>query len=176
MPDVLQRAIAVGGNDTSGARDDEQTNTPLVLLTYASNRMVRAAVCAHAIQSHARHVRRSGPDAILREVLVTLRRAVAGAIRLAHRALEVHARNGGYAPAEWSRHATEHTLLVLERARNPEEHEQPHPVGAINDAAACLNRAAAATEGRWFDVPTHIADAIGLLLAVFLLACELLDA
>ena len=91
----------------------------------------------------------------------------AGALRLAHRALETHAHQLGYETGAWVARALEraHAQLCgdLERAEQP----------LVDEARRCaiaLTRAIAATAGEAMLVPGELADGLARLLVLYLIA------
>jgi hypothetical protein len=94
----------------------------------------------------------------------------AGALRLAHHALETHAHDLRYEPGVWVERALEHARAQLsgdlEQARRP----------LVNQARRCaiaLTRAIAATAAEAMLVPGELADGLACLLGLYLIATTL---
>lgn len=176
FPDLrtaLVRAVALGGNDTGVSGDDERQLTPTALLAGAVPRLVELGVYAQLVQVHVPDVDPGSP--MMRAVLQALRGSAAGALRLTHRCLEVHARNVGYAPAVWVENAVEAAFLALEAARSNDD-GSPSPLGQARAAARHVSEALIACEQSRMDVPSALGPALACVLPLFVLASELLDA
>jgi hypothetical protein len=95
---------------------------------------------------------------------------VAGALRLAHRALETHAHHVGYDLGVWVERARERACAQL--SGDLEREEQPLTDQARRCAIA-LTRAIAATAVEAMLVPGELADALARLLALYVIATTL---
>ena len=94
----------------------------------------------------------------------------AGALRLAHRALETHARNVGYQAGAWVDRALEHASALLWREIDARRRCCSTMRGG---AAVALTRATAATADDRMRVPEELAYGLAHLLAVYLVATTL---
>jgi len=94
----------------------------------------------------------------------------AGALRLAHHALETHARDLGYEPGVWVERALEHTRAQLS---GDLEHARRPLVDQARRCAIALTRAIAATAAEAMLVPGELADGLACLLALHLIATTL---
>jgi hypothetical protein len=97
----------------------------------------------------------------------------AGALRLAHRALEAHAGALGYDPGAWVEHALERArAALLELEPTLIEGTAAIAQAQARQAAVALTRAAAATEADGIPVPDEVATALAHLLTLFMLTSE----
>jgi hypothetical protein len=134
-------------------QDWTERTTPVVRLGH----LLTDPVCQPPIPGHARKS----------TVCFELGEIAAGALRLAHRALETHAHDLGYQPGAWVERA-------LERARaqlcSDLESRELSLVDEARRCAIALTRAIAATPGDGMLVPGELADALARLLALYLIA------
>ena len=172
---AYSRAIAQGAANTHRTARKERAYGALRLLTLATLRLPDLALYAHLAhvcddEVAERNVQES-PGASL-VVLRAVSDISAGALRLAHRALESHGHELDYTVSAWVTQAIDHAGERLDAA--PAEHE--FVVGVTLElarlATSALTRATAATAEDPMLVPDQIADALGLLLAVYLIASE----
>ena len=160
------QAVAVGANETLVPSDEERLLRPLRLLTAALTRLPDLAVNAEILQAllpHAEH-----RAAYLQACGEATEQLAAGMLRLAHRALEVHARDVGYDPAQWTVQAAELCALLVDEAHRGNAHP-PLPAALVRRAGVQLARAAASTEADRMAVAEATARASADLLALFLL-------
>ena len=94
----------------------------------------------------------------------------AGALRLAHRALETHAHELGYEPGAWVARALERARAQLSGGL---EREERPLVDQARRCAIALTRAIAATAAEAMLVPGELADALARLLALYVIATTL---
>src|SRR5207248_10087598 len=104
-------------------------------------------------------------------VAQTLLSASAGAMRLAHRALEVHALEVGYRVEAWVERALEGASEEL-HAGHALEGSLPLALDQARLATIALTRATASTASDPMLVPGQIADALAHLLAIYLVAVD----
>ena len=175
MRRAYSRAIAQGAANTQCTAREERAYGALRLLTLATLRLPDLALYAHLAhvcddEVAERNVQES-PGASL-VVLRAVSDISAGALRLAHRALESHGHELDCTVSAWVTPAIDHAGERLDAA--PAEHE--FVVGVTLElarlATSALTRATAATAEDPMLVPDQIADALGLLLAVYLIASE----
>lgn len=165
---AYRSAVAEGAEDTRSSAARERDLGALRLLTLASLRLPDLALqtcLLDIVEPHA-------ADAI-DVALESACQTSAGALRLAHRALEAHSQALGYAPLAWTAHAHE-------RARNTLAESQAALLeggsGAmythVRRIAVALARASAATADDDLRVPDETATALGHLLALYMIATE----
>ena len=158
-------AIAEGALNTRSAPERERALGALRLLTLALLRLPDLALPAYLLD-----VAECGHDDGLDLAWETACDTGAGALRLAHRALEAHAEALGYCPHAWVAHA-------LERARAALAELEPALLEGsaalaqeqLRRTAIALARAAAATAEDGMRVPGEIATGLAHLLALFMI-------
>jgi hypothetical protein len=156
---LYAQALAHGVDDTRRSAADERLEPPVWLLAQAERRLVIVAVAVPAI-ADAR-----GPDADPTDPLALAgRRALAGAIRLAHRALEVHARDVGYDPARWLGDVPAEASAIADQSASPTPWELVREVDLI---AEDLADAIVGLQVDRMGVPGLIVSALGMLLALY---------
>jgi hypothetical protein len=104
-------------------------------------------------------------------VAQTLIGASSGAMRFAHRALEMHALELGYRADVWLQHAVDAAGDQLSASSESEE-DLPVALEQARLATLALTRATASTANAPMLVPGQIADALGHLLVIYLIAVE----
>jgi hypothetical protein len=156
--------VARGATNTQCTAEEERTYGTLRLLTLATLRLPDLFLYAHIVEVLAGD--RDGdrlPPVAVRAIITT----AAGALRLAHRALETHAREVGYETGAWIDGALEHTVALLS---SQVDAEAPVLVDHARLAAIALTRATAATADDRMLVPDEVATGLAHLLAVYLVA------
>jgi hypothetical protein len=161
-------AVAAGGANTRCAERPERAHGALRLLTLATLRLPDLALQAYLLDV----AECAGVEALQFE-LQAVWEIAAGALRLAHRALEAHADAVGYEPAAWVGHA-------LGRAREALAGIEPAPIEGtvaitqeqVRRVAVALTRAAAATAEDAMRVPDETATALAHLLTLFMITSE----
>ena len=155
------QAVSHGAANTLCTPEEERAYGTLRLLTLAMLRLPDLYLYAHLLEA-------LDEDPTVEPVppLVTSRLSeiAAGALRLAHRALETHAHELGYEPGAW-------VARALERART-ELCGDPELV-LVDQARRCaiaLTRAIAATAGEAMLVPGELADGLARLLVLYVIA------
>ena len=129
---------------TLGCPSCERAHGTLRLLTLALLRLPELAVQAHLIDMSD-----AAPDGILDVILERTCATSAGALRLAHHALEAHAESLGYDADVWIRHAHQRARAALhELEPTLIEGETAVAQTQVRRAAVALTRAAAATAER----------------------------
>ena len=161
-------AVARGANNTRCTAEQERAYGTLRLLTLASLRLPDLFLYSYLLEGFADdpEVERVPPV-----VVGAVRGVAAGAVRLAHRALETHGRDIGYETAAWIDAAVEEAGVEL--ARNTGEINAREGSVVLDQsrlAAICLARATASTAGDRMRVPEEIAHGLSHLLAVYLIA------
>jgi hypothetical protein len=161
------QAVSHGAANTLCTPEEERGYGTLRLLTLAMLRLPDLYLYAHLLEA-------LDEDATVEPVppIVTsqLGGIAAGALRLAHRALETHADELGYARGAW-------VERVLERARvqlcgDLASREWP----LVDEARRCaiaLTRAIAATAGDGMLMPGELAEALARLLVLYLIATRI---
>jgi hypothetical protein len=96
-------------------------------------------------------------------------------MRLAHRALEMHALEVGYRAEMWVARAVEGTGDELGESVADDE-DLPVAFEQARLATLALTRATASTANEPMLVPGQIAEALGHLLAIYLVAVEVASA
>jgi hypothetical protein len=159
------RAVAHGVANTQCSVERERGYGALRLLTLATLRLPDLAVYGELLHSHAEEA------SVACLVAQTLIGASAGAMRLAHRALEMHAVEVGYRVEAW----VERALAVTSEQLQPGEELAdglPLALDQARRATIALTRATASTANDPMLVPGQLADALAHLLAIYLVAVE----
>jgi hypothetical protein len=157
-------AVANGATNTGCTAEEERAYGVLRLLTLALLRLPDLALCAHALHL----VAESDEDPLVARRLGDV---AAGALRLAHRALQVHGRDVGYETGAWIDGALLMAGAALDRPSGTEDDgEVPVALAEARSATIALTRATAATAGDRMLVPEQVADGLGHLLAIHLIA------
>jgi hypothetical protein len=157
-------AVSHGVDNTRCAADEERVYGTLRLLTLATLRLPDLFLYAHVMQMFGEDPE---VDRIPPMVVDAVRVIAAGALRLAHRALETHARDVGYETGVWVDRALEQAGAWL---ACEVEAEVPVLLDQARRAAIALTRATAATADDRMLVPAELADGLAHLLAVYLVA------
>ena len=153
-------ALAHGAANTACRADEERLYGTLRLITLALLRLPDLAMITQLI-----HL-----DSEDRGVLRAARDVAGGALRLAHRALQTHGRDVGYEIGAWLDDAL--STAVVELAR--EHDDGPVLIERVRLATLALTQAAAATGEDRMLIPDRLANSLGHLLAVYVIA-ERLD-
>lgn len=161
-------AVADGALNTRCCADCERGHGALRLLTLALLRLPDLRVQGHLLDAGEGVI-----DGVAEILLEAVCHTSAGALRLAHRALEAHAAALGYDATAWIEQALGRAGAVL-RDLEPAPIEGT-PAGAREQArcaAVALARAAAATEADWMGVPDETTTALAHLLTLYMIADE----
>jgi len=164
---AYRRAIEHGATNTGCTPDRERAYGALRLMTLATLRLpdlVLYAALADAYDDE-QHANR-GASGVLRAVSDV----AAGALRLTHRALEVHGQDLHYAIAVWIDRALERAGGELNQQACDGQCDVPVAVNQGRLATIALTRATAATATDPMLVPAEAANGLGHLLAVYLIA------
>jgi len=157
------QAVSHGAANTLCTPEEERAYGTLRLQSLAMLRLPDLHLYAHLLET-------LDEDPTIEPVppLVTSQPAdlAAGALRLAHRALETHAHELGYQTNAWVERALERAHERL--CGDLESRERP----LVDEARRCaiaLTRAIAATTGEPMLVPGELADALARLLVLYLI-------
>ena len=155
--------IARGASNTQCSAEEERMYGTLRLLTLATLRLPDLFLYAHIVEVLVSDPDRPVPPVAMRAITMP----AAGALRLAHRALETHARDVGYQVDAWVDRALEHTGALLS---SEVDAEAPVLLDHGRLAAIALTRATAATADDRMLVPDELSCGLAHLLAVYLVA------
>jgi len=156
--------VAHGSVSTRCTAEEERTYSPLRLLTLAMLHLPDLAVCAYVLDVIVEEYELDR----VREVLVEeVGATAAGALRLAHRALETHARTVGYGTGVWLERVLDYASASLCGQTDP---EAPVLLERARGAAVALTAATAATADDRMRVPEELAHGLADLLVVYLIA------
>jgi hypothetical protein len=163
------RAVAFGVANTQCSSERERRFGALRLLTLSTLRLPDVALYGELLHSYAseRHA--------CCLVAQTLIGASSGAMRLAHRALEMHALEVEYGADAWVERAVDDTDDELSGSLADEE-GLPVTLEQARLATLAVTRATAAPAHEPMLVPGLIADALGHLLVIYLIAVEVVSA
>ena len=162
-----ERAVSHGAANTLCTPEEEREHGTLRLLTLATLRLPDLYLYGYLLEAVDED---PSVEPVPPIVASRFGEIAAGALRLAHRALEAHAHDLGYDPGVWVERALEHARAQLsgdlERARRPLVHR-------ARRCAIALTRAIAATAAEAMLVPGELADGLACLLALYLIATTL---
>jgi len=154
---VYEHAVCAGGALSPLSADEERLCGPLELLALITTRTQLLAVLA---------VELTDADAHSSQRLIDeLRRRVALVIRLAHCALEVHARDVGYTADVWHFRAVTCGGLLLDT--DDENVVDELLLSALERATRALAAAIVCVPADRMSVPGHVTDALGDWLACY---------
>jgi hypothetical protein len=165
------RAVVEGAINTQCTADQERGYGTLRLLTLATLRLPDLALYAHWAQvCDDRGGGRAGRVSLV--VVRAVGDVACGALRLAHRALERHCGERGDETAAWVTRAIDHTSEQLRQHpdRQVGAYEVGVTLGLARVAMVSLARAIAATADDPRLVCEQLADGLGDLFAVYLIA------
>jgi hypothetical protein len=165
-------ALAEGADDTRSCPDHERQLGALRLLTLAGLRLPDLALQTCVLDVRAP----CAPDAV-DVALESACHTSAGALRLAHRALEAHGQTVGYAPLAWIIHARERAHSTLAESQSALLEGGPGPLYThVRRIAVALARASAATADDDLCVAEESATALAHLLALYMIATAAIGA
>jgi hypothetical protein len=158
-----EREVSHGAANTLCTPEEERAHGTLRLLTLATLRLPDLYLHAHLLEALDEDPTIEPVPSIVTSQLGEI---AAGALRLAHRALETHADDLGYEPGVWVERA-------LERARaqlccDPDRAQPPLADHARRCALELTRAIAAAGEGML--VPGELTDGLAHLLVLYLIA------
>ena len=159
-----ERAVSHGAANTLCTPDEERAYGTLRLLTLATLRLPDLYLYAHLLEALDEEPTIEPVPPIVTSQLSEI---AAGALRLAHRALETHAHELGYEPGAWVARALERAHERL--CGDLESRERP----LVDEARRCaiaLTRTIAASAGEAMLVPGELADGLARLLVLYLIA------
>jgi hypothetical protein len=165
---AYRAAVAEGARNTGCTAGEERAYGLLRLLTLATLRLPDLLLYAHVLlpSDDRPDVDRSGPPVVVR----ALCEIAAGALRLAHRALETHGAEVGYEVGPWVDRALAQARSELVRGTPDRNGGLSVLVDLTRLAAIALTRATAATAGDWTRVAEQLGSALAYLLVVYLIA------
>ena len=156
--------VAHGAASTQCTAEEERTHSPLRLLTLATLHLPDLALYAYLLDV----IDEDAEVDRLRDVLIEeMGATAAGALRLAHRALETHARNVGYQTGVWLDRVLDHATASLWRQT---DRDAPVLLEHARGAAVALTTATDATADDRMRVPEELAHGLSDLLVVYLIA------
>ena len=157
---IYNEAVCAGGALSGRPADEERLHSALELLAQITTHTPYLALVVVELAGAG--------DAAAQCLAREARRHTALAIRLAHRALEVHARDVGYELGAWRRRAVLEASATL-AAGSVEDRGDELGIAAarLGDASAALAAAIAAVPTDRMAVPDHLASAVGAWLACY---------
>ena len=156
--------VAHGAASTQCTAEEERTHSPLRLLTLATLHLPDLVLYAYLLDV----IDEDAEVDRLRDVLIEeMGATAAGALRLAHRALETHARNVGYQTGVWLDRVLDHATASLWRQT---DRDAPVLLEHARGAAVALTTATDATADDRMRVPEELAHGLSDLLVVYLIA------
>lgn len=170
IADAQISAIAIGGNYVGSTSESERACTTQDLLCIAGEAAVDMAMIAQIFEAQIT-CDPEGTEFPTRESARLMRETAAGVARMCARALEVHARDTGYAPDIWTADSLEETALWMSSDRD--QLFDGLPIDAMSmarEAASAIFSALACAPADRMGVPGHIARALGTSVAVFMIA------
>ena len=156
-------AVARGANNTGCNAEEAQAFGTPRLVTLALMRVSDLALSAHLLDM----IDEDEEDAL---VARAARDVSAGALRLAHWALEVHGREVGYDTGAWIERALVHAAAELNWHATAEDEGLPVALDEARAATAALARASEASASDRMLLPEDLADGLGHLLAIYAVA------
>jgi hypothetical protein len=167
LREAYAAAVSHGADSTWCAAVEERGYGTLRLLTLATLRLPDLFLYAHVAHAFLEDPEVDGVPPV---VVDALRVIAAGALRLAHRALETHARDVGYETRVWVDRALEQAGTWLSREV---EADVPVLLDPARLAAIALTRATAATVDERMLLPAQLAHGLAHLLTVYVAAAGL---
>jgi hypothetical protein len=156
--------VAHGAASTGCTAEEERTYSPLRLLTLAALYLPDLAVYAYLLDVMDED---DEVDRVRAGLAGELGARAAGALRLAHRALETHARNVGYESGAWLERVLDHASASL---WHQADRDVPVLFEHARGAAVALIAATAATADDRMRVPEEVSHGLSDLLVVYLIA------
>lgn len=170
IEDAYGAAIAVGGDMVDGGFDDERAASSHELLCLAGATLIELAMIAQIFQAQAQ----LDPDAVSQELkrdAKALRIASARMARLSRNALENHGRDTGYSLDVWLEHAFAETELLMTADSDPLfGGVETGAIELVRHLSDSLFSALAATPTDRMGVPERVASAMGVSVALFMVA------
>jgi FAD/FMN-containing dehydrogenase len=160
-------AVSHGAESTWCVAAEERGYGTLRLLTLATLRLPDLFLYAHVAETFSEDPE---VDGVPRVVVDAVRVMAAGALLLAHRALETHASDVGYGTGVWVDRALEQAGA---RLAGEVDADVPVLLDEARRAAIALTRATAATADDRMLLPAELAGGLAHLLAVYVVAATL---
>jgi hypothetical protein len=156
-------AVACGGSNTGCTAEEERVCGMARLVTLALIRASDLVLSAHLLDM----VDEDEQDPL---VARAASHVSAGALRLAHRALELHSRDLGYEVDVWIERALLHAAAELDWRATGDDEGLPVALDEARSATMAIARASEAAVSDRMLVPEQLAEALGHLLAIYALA------
>jgi hypothetical protein len=166
---AYRRAVAHGIHNTHCTPEQESAYGTLRLLTLTTLRLPDLVLYAHLLHVYGDE---NDEGRLPRPVVRGVSDVAAGALRLAHRALETHGHAVQYDTAVWVDRVIEHAGRELDDVALDDEAPVPIVIEQVRRATIALTRATAATADDPMLVPEQVAAGLAHLLAVYLIATE----
>jgi hypothetical protein len=160
---LYARALVRGATNTSCTAEQERGFGPPRLVTLALIRVSDLALSAHLLDL----VDEDEEDAL---VARAANNVSAGALRLAHRALEVHGREVGYQTDAWIGRVLLGAGAQLDWQAAGQDEGLPVALDEARAATVSLARASETTANDRMLLPEQLADGLGHLLAIYAIA------
>ena len=158
------QAVSHGAANTLCTPEEEQAYGALRLLTLATVRLPDLYLYSYLLEALDEEPTIEPVPPI---VTTQLSEIAAGALRLAHRALETHAHELGYETGAWIERALDRAHVQLS---GDLERGERSLVDEARRCAIALTRAIAATASEGMLVPGELADGLARLLVLYLIA------
>jgi len=156
-------AVARGANNTRCTAEEERRYGTPRLVTLALMRVADLVLSAHLLDM----IDEDEEDPLVARAASDV---CAGALRLAHRALEVHGRNVGYDTEAWVERALLHTAAQLDWQTTGDCKGLPVALDEARAATVAIARASEATATDRMLLPEQLANGLGHLLAIYAIA------
>jgi hypothetical protein len=166
---AYRRAVAHGIHNTQCTPEQESAYGTLRLLTLTTLRLPDLVLYAHLLHVYGDE---NDEGRLPRPVVRGVSDVAAGALRLAHRALETHGHAVQYDTAVWVDRVIEHAGRELDDVALDDDAPVPIVIEQVRRATIALTRATAATADDPMLVPEQVAAGLAHLLAVYLIATE----
>lgn len=167
-------AVAHGIDVTGCDAGIERTHSAHELMCASADALIELALVGQLMHIDSLHDYGAADDG-LRGLLIALRDTSGGAARLLARSLEVHARDVGYRDTAWLELADDVTreIVTVSGLRDPSKGHMPSAIA--RGASVELLEALTLSINDRMAVPEHLAAALGDVVALFMLACTLLE-
>jgi hypothetical protein len=161
---AYQKAVRYGQNDVGLTTEQERAERPATLLARGLARMPEVSLHLGLLGAYS--IEQGSPDFALPLVRAG-RSASAGALRLTHRALELHARDLGYEPGRWLAQVPGGADALLALAHDPTSTDPPRPIQLVRSSTASLLAALLCLESDRMAVPGEASSALSDLLVLY---------
>jgi hypothetical protein len=156
-------AVARGANNTGCSAEEERGYGTPRLVTLALIRVSDLVLSAHLLDM----VDQDEADPLVARAASDVS---SGALRLAHRALELHGRNVGYDTDAWVERALLHAAAQLDWQAAGDCKGVPVALDEARAATVAIARASEATGTDRMLLPEQLAEGLGHLLAIYAIA------